>query len=159
MMLVQGEFAHSADTVEGAIWHKRVDQQAGKFLASGDGEPEMIHARSIYMSSEKLGITAKVNLVEGTADSVQPVDSKKGKRLHVSVCAYAPERVKDALLLYVQSAGGYVKSRRSIGYREKAAKGRRRPVDGYFAGCPFRPFRNHYAGAGNEMKRKGVSTF
>ncbi|MGD8267536.1 MAG: hypothetical protein PVG19_01025 [Desulfobacterales bacterium] len=109
MMWVHGEVARGADTVEGAIRPKRVDYQAGKLLASGDGEPEKIHACSAYMSSEKLGITAKVNLVEGTADSVQPVDYKKGKRLHVPAGAYAPERVKDALLLYVQSAQGYVK--------------------------------------------------
>jgi CRISPR-associated protein Cas1 len=35
MMWVQGEFAHNADTVEGAIRHKRMDQAAGKLPAQG----------------------------------------------------------------------------------------------------------------------------
>ena len=30
MMWVQGEFAHNADTVEGRIRHKRVDQEKGR---------------------------------------------------------------------------------------------------------------------------------
>jgi len=94
MMWVQGEFAHSADTVEGAIRHKRVDKASGKLPADADKGPEKIHASSVYLSSEKLGITAKIDLVEGAGDTVQPVDYKKGKRPHVPAGAYAPERVQ-----------------------------------------------------------------
>jgi CRISPR-associated protein Cas1 len=93
MMWVQGEFAHNADTVEGAIRHKRVDQASGTLPAEGDSFEE-IHARSVHLSSERLGITAKIDLVEGSADGVQPVDYKKGKRPHIAVGAYDPERVQ-----------------------------------------------------------------
>ncbi len=94
MMWVQGEFAHSADTVEGAIRHKRVDKEGGKLPVETTEEPETIHARSVALSSETLGITAKIDLVEGTGQIVQPVDYKKGKRPHVPHGAYAPERVQ-----------------------------------------------------------------
>ncbi len=94
MMWVQGEFVHNADTVEGAIRHKRVDKASGKLPAEPDEEWEKIHARSVYLSSEKLGLTAKVDLVEGDSEGVQPVDYKKGKRPHVEAGAYAPERVQ-----------------------------------------------------------------
>jgi CRISPR-associated protein Cas1 len=94
MMWVQGEFVHNADTVEGAIRHKRVDKAEGKLPAEGEGEIEEIHARSVYLSSEALGLTAKIDLVEGDGDGVQPVDYKKGKRPHVAAGAYAPERVQ-----------------------------------------------------------------
>lgn len=94
MMWVQGEFVHNADTVEGAIRHKRVDKAAGELPAEGEGEIEEIHARSVYLSSEALGLTAKIDLVEGDGDGVQPVDYKKGKRPHVAAGAYAPERVQ-----------------------------------------------------------------
>ncbi|NLZ18481.1 MAG: CRISPR-associated endonuclease Cas1 [Desulfobulbaceae bacterium] len=94
MMWVQGEFAHNADTVEGAIRHKRVDQGDGKLPAAPDQEMENIHARSVALSSEALGITAKIDLVEGKGIAVQPVDYKKGKRPHVPAGAYAPERVQ-----------------------------------------------------------------
>ena len=94
MMWVQGEFAHSADTVEGAIRHKRVDKEGGKLPAETSEEAEIIHARSVSLSSETLGITAKIDLVEGVGVEVQPVDYKKGKRPHIPAGAYEPERVQ-----------------------------------------------------------------
>ena len=94
MMWVQGEFAHSADTVEGAIRHKRVDKEGGSLPAEPESTPETIHARSVALSSETLGITAKIDLVEGDEAGVQPVDYKKGKRPHVPAGAWAPERVQ-----------------------------------------------------------------
>lgn len=93
LMWVQGEFAHNADTVEGAIRHKRVDKGSGKLPEEGE-EVEKIHARSVYLTSERLGLTAKIDLVEGGAGNVQPVDYKKGKRPHVAAGAYDPERVQ-----------------------------------------------------------------
>ena len=45
MMWVQGEFAHSADTVEGAIRHKRVDKEGGKLPADLEDAPETIERR------------------------------------------------------------------------------------------------------------------
>ncbi|RJP53926.1 MAG: CRISPR-associated endonuclease Cas1 [Anaerolineaceae bacterium] len=94
MMWVQGEFVHNADTVEGEIRHKRVDKASGKLPADPDEEQEKIHARSVDLSSEGLGLTAKVDLVEGDSEGVQPVDYKKGKRPHVEAGAYEPERVQ-----------------------------------------------------------------
>ncbi len=94
MMWVQGEFAHSADTVEGAIRHKRVDRQSGKLPDQEDAGDEKIHARSVHLTSERLGITAVIDLVEGGKDGVQPVDYKKGKRPHTAAGAYDPERVQ-----------------------------------------------------------------
>lgn len=43
---VQGEFAHSADTIEGKIKHKRVDSPGGELPEQPD-EGERIHARSV----------------------------------------------------------------------------------------------------------------
>ncbi len=94
MMWVQGEFAHSADTVEGKIRHKRVDKPGGKQPETAGEDAGVIHARSVALSSETLGITAKIDLLEGSGFEVQPVDYKKGKRPHVAAGAYAPERVQ-----------------------------------------------------------------
>ncbi len=93
MMWVQGEFAHSADTVEGTIRHKRVDRESGK-LPENQEKVEKIHARSVLLSSQRLGITARIDLVEGGADGVCPIDYKKGKRPHTATGAYDPERVQ-----------------------------------------------------------------
>ncbi len=102
MMWVQGEFAHNADTVEGTIRHKRVDKPGGRQPETAGEDAGPIHARSVALSSEKLGITAKIDLVEGSGVEVFPVDYKKGKRPHVAAGAYLPERVQvcaQALLL------------------------------------------------------------
>ena len=90
---VQGEFAHSADTVDGKIKHKRVDSPGGN-LPEQPEDDERIHARSVMLSSTKLGITAKLDLVEGEGNSVTPVDYKRGARPHVAAGAYDPERVQ-----------------------------------------------------------------
>lgn len=89
---VQGEWAHSEDTMEGRRTHRRVDQPSG---ALGDGaEEETIHARSVSLESRTLGITATLDLVEATGHAATPVDYKKGKRPHVAKGAWEPERVQ-----------------------------------------------------------------
>jgi CRISPR-associated protein Cas1 len=90
---VQGEFAHSADTVDGAIKHKRVDQKGGT-LPEQPEEAEKVHARSVALSSMRLGITAKLDLVEGEGNNVTAVDYKRGSRPHVAAGVYDPERVQ-----------------------------------------------------------------
>jgi CRISPR-associated protein Cas1 len=92
---VQGEWADSADTVEGRHRHRRVDAPRGELPdpASEEAE-ERIHARSVTLSSARLGLIAKIDLVEGTGNAVTPVDYKRGKRPHVAKGAYDPERVQ-----------------------------------------------------------------
>jgi CRISPR-associated protein Cas1 len=90
---VQGEFAHSADTLDGAIKHRRVDQPGGALPGSPE-EGERIHARSVTLSSTRLGLTAKLDLVEREARDVVPVDYKRGRRPHIASGAYDPERVQ-----------------------------------------------------------------
>lgn len=94
LMWVQGEFAHNEYTVEGAIRHRRVDKKGDTVLPEEPQEDETIHARSVSLSSEALGITAKMDLVEGEGRLVAPVDYKRGKRPHIPGNVYDPERVQ-----------------------------------------------------------------
>lgn len=92
---VQGEWAESSDTVEGRHAHRRVDHPGGDLPDPAEvGEGERIHARSITLSSNRLGLIAKMDLVEGEGNRVTPVDYKRGKRPHVPQGAYEPERVQ-----------------------------------------------------------------
>lgn len=94
---VQGEWAESSDTVQGRHTHRRVDKPAGNLPpapAGEEGEVGRIHARSVTLSSNRLGLIAKMDLVEGEGDVVTPVDYKRGKRPHVAKGAYDPERVQ-----------------------------------------------------------------
>ena len=68
----------NADTVEGDYQHRRVD--AGGGAAPLPAEGDLKAARSLELSSEKLGITAKLDLVEADGGGgVIPVDTKKGR--------------------------------------------------------------------------------
>lgn len=92
---VQGEWAESADTVQGRHVHRRVDRPGGDLPPPDEAAlAERIHARSVTLSSSRLGLIAKLDLIEGADGLVVPVDYKRGKRPHVSRGAYDPERVQ-----------------------------------------------------------------
>ena len=108
---VEGVFVESVDTLRGDAIHKRVDSGSGALPAAKkkakkptqdepattvevptkesetqNAEPETIHSRSVQMGSERLGVVAKMDLVESktekedlfTALEVCPVDYKAG---------------------------------------------------------------------------------
>ena len=105
---VQGEWADSADTVEGRFVHRAADKAGGALPEADElGEQERIHARSVTLSSEALGVVAKLDLVEGEGGIVRPVDYKHGKRPHVEKSAYLPERVQVGLQILLLREHGY----------------------------------------------------
>ncbi|HKR39981.1 MAG TPA: CRISPR-associated endonuclease Cas1 [Paraburkholderia sp.] len=105
---VQGEWAESSDTVEGRYAHRRVDKASGKLPAVGElEESERVHARSITLSSNRLGLIAKLDLIEGEGSQVTPVDYKRGKRPHVPKGAYDPERVQLCVQGLILEEHGY----------------------------------------------------
>ncbi len=97
---VEGVFVESADTVRGEVLHARVDKGSGAMpkakSASDDtggaerketkpsAEADEIHSRSVMLGSDRLGVVAKMDLVESTLDeggnveTVCPVDYKAG---------------------------------------------------------------------------------
>lgn len=93
---VQGEWADSADTVEGRYAHRRVDRPGGSLPPPEVAHAgEHIHARSITLSSTRLGLIAKLDLIEADGEgNVVPVDYKRGRRPHVARGAYDPERIQ-----------------------------------------------------------------
>ena len=75
---VEGLFAHSADTVEGALRHETLGEKAEGLRPAGDDAPERIHSTSVSLSSDSYGLIAVIDLVEGGGGSVSPVDYKHG---------------------------------------------------------------------------------
>ncbi|CUS38396.1 CRISPR-associated protein Cas4/endonuclease Cas1 fusion [Candidatus Nitrospira nitrosa] len=107
---VQSEFADSADTVEGRFHHRRVDESPKRKPpeeASPPNDDTVIHQRSVWLSSDRLGITAKIDLVEGVGHAVAPVDYKRGKRPHVDKGAWEPERVQVCAQGLILRENGY----------------------------------------------------
>ncbi|MGI8311637.1 CRISPR-associated endonuclease Cas4g/Cas1g [Saccharopolyspora hattusasensis] len=73
---VQGRFEDSDDTVIGRAAHRTVDQERGR--APLPGEEQLKRARSVWLSSEQLSVTARIDVLEGKGNSVIPLDVKKG---------------------------------------------------------------------------------
>jgi CRISPR-associated protein Cas1 len=67
---VQSEWADSGDTVEGRYNHRRVDRPSGELPKPGSAEEdERSHARSITLSSNRLGLIAKMDLMTNFSQS------------------------------------------------------------------------------------------
>lgn len=75
---VQQQWADNADTAEGTWQHRAVDVERGRFDGP-DADDPVREARSVSLSSERLGLTAKLDIVEGGDGWVVPVDVKKGR--------------------------------------------------------------------------------
>jgi CRISPR-associated endonuclease Cas1/CRISPR-associated protein Cas4 len=91
---VQGEWADNLETTEGRYVHRRAGEP--------EGPKAEVHTRSLHLSSERLGLTAVVDVVEREGNRVRPVEYKRGKTPIVPEGAYEPERVQlcaQALLL------------------------------------------------------------
>lgn len=141
----QGEFADNAFTVHGRQVHKRADQPGGeapplptkapteaavkpsaKAKSKADSEEEddedpqedetpPYQARSLWISSETLGITGKIDIVEGDGEGqVTPIEFKRGVAPDLPEGAYLPERAQLAaqgMLLREQGyscTGGFI---------------------------------------------------
>ncbi|MDE0190438.1 MAG: CRISPR-associated endonuclease Cas1 [Gammaproteobacteria bacterium] len=105
---VQKEWESSSDTVEGRHVHRRVDARSGTLPEPDDDLEDLKIARSVELSSPKLDLVAKIDLVESENGEVRPVDYKRGKRPHVPRQAYDPERVQLCAQGLLLEEHGYV---------------------------------------------------
>ncbi len=121
----RGEFADNEHTVEGRFVHRRADVPGGRLPdpprgataaddedadddeADGPPGPPTYEARSVWLSSERLGITGKVDVVTADADGlVLPVEYKRGRPPDVADRAHLPERAQVcAQVLLLRDAG------------------------------------------------------
>lgn len=101
---VDSLWAANADTAEGQRRHRRVDSGDGAAPLPEDGE--LRAARSLDLASEALGITAKLDLVEGRAGTVVPIDTKKG-RPTLDGTAWEPDAVQICAQILLLREHGY----------------------------------------------------
>jgi CRISPR-associated protein Cas1 len=76
---VDGVFQASADTVEGALRHEKLDSRNDAMPDPESAGDDRIRSRSVQVSSEAHKLIATIDLVEGAAGRVSPVDYKKGR--------------------------------------------------------------------------------
>jgi CRISPR-associated protein Cas1 len=107
---VQGEWADNYYTADGRGTHRRADK--GKKLEAPqpiaeDGEPLPYQARAVWLSSEKLGLTAKLDVVDVEGNSVVPIEYKRGKKPDLPEGAYLPERAQVCAQVLLLREHGY----------------------------------------------------
>lgn len=104
---VEGEFQHSADTLEGRCHHRRVDREQGNLPPADEVPVELRSARSVLMSAPKLGVIARLDLVELQRGQAVPVEVKRGKAPDVPGGAWEPERLQSAAQVLVLRENGH----------------------------------------------------
>lgn len=117
---VQGEWAENYFTVDGARVHRRADRakplkplkpaanpSSGTEVADESGEERPYQARSVWLSSEALGLTAKVDVIDVEGNAVLPIEYKRGKRPDVPEGAWLPERAQLAAQVLLLREHGY----------------------------------------------------
>ncbi len=136
---VDGVFAANADTKRGQALHARVDRgdgalpaakqggEAGEAEAEAAPEPETIHSRSVTLASDRLGVIAKMDLVEVRTDaddlfsaiSVCPVDYKAGSPREGpdGIELWDTDRIQLGLQCLILRDNGYACDRGVIYYR------------------------------------------
>jgi len=105
LMWVDGEWADTADTDDGKRIHARSDRPGGALPSPDEDRP--FRSRAVTLSSERLGIVARMDVIEGEDGTVTPVDLKRGKRPHVEAGAYEPERVQVCAQGLILEDAGY----------------------------------------------------
>ena len=105
---VQQEWAHSADTLEGRLVHRRVDRELGPMPAAEDLTAQVkLHSRSVTVGSDRLGAVARIDLIESEDGRVIPVDYKRGAAPDLPEGAWEPERVQVCLQGLLLRENGY----------------------------------------------------
>lgn len=104
---VEGSWADSADTAEGRRVHARIDAGGPPLPTPDVVDDDTPKSRSVLLSSECLGMIANIDVVEADDGFVTPVDFKKGKRPHIALGAYDPERVQVCAQAMILEDNGY----------------------------------------------------
>ena len=104
---LSGEWADSADTTDGRRIHRRVDAGGGQLPEPDDLDESSrpVVARSISLSDDALGITAKIDLVTGAGGQFVPVDFKRGQVPPNG--PWEPERIQVGAQVLLLRAHGY----------------------------------------------------
>lgn len=105
---VEGIFRESSDTLEGSVQHKRVDKDGGE-LPPVEDIPEDLKTQAITLSSDRLRVVAKMDVVQIEDGHARPIDYKRGRPAETSAGleAWPADRVQIVLQAIVLRESGY----------------------------------------------------
>ena len=112
---VQSRFEHNPDTMEGVYVHRAVDAGGGRMGEADD--PPFRKAKSVELSSQRLGLIAKADIVEQRDGKVVPVEVKRGRPPKHGP-AWMPEKVQLCTIGLLLRDSGYECSEGQIYFAE-----------------------------------------
>lgn len=102
---VDQRFTDSGDTAEGRFVHRRVDKESGPIPGpEEDGPPR---STSVTLSSESIGLVAKVDLIEMAEGMVVPIEYKRGHPRSAESPLWDPELVQVCAQVLLLREAGY----------------------------------------------------
>ena len=117
LMHVLGQWGDSGDTEEGRYLHRRVDRPPRPVPdADKVEEHEGSRYRSVTAASERLGLIAKMDVIDIEGGRVVPVDFKHGRPPDVPERAWPPERAQVCAQVLIPRDNGYAVDRGAIYY-------------------------------------------
>jgi CRISPR-associated protein Cas1 len=105
---VEGIFRESADTLEGSVQHRRVDKEGGD-LPPAEELLDDLKTQAITLSSERLRVVAKMDLVQVEDGHARPIDYKRGRPADNdgSLGLWPADRVQIVLQAMILRENGY----------------------------------------------------
>jgi CRISPR-associated protein Cas1 len=128
---VEGVFRHNTDTVEGAQKHEKGDEREDDLPPADEIEGETFKARGVMLSSQPLGLIAKMDLVEAAGGAVTPVDYKRGRPRDTDdgPKAWPADEIQIAAQVLVLRDNGYRADEGLLFYHETRQRVRVRVTD------------------------------
>ncbi len=144
LMHVEGQFEHNAHTTEGVAVHSRVDAKTDPLPLLGPVETvdsgekvevdessqdtdqesafdETFHARSVMLANDRLGVIAKLDLIEVQGVTATPIDYKKGSPRYSEegeLSAWPADQVQMCLQALILRENGYHCEYAEVYYRK-----------------------------------------
>jgi CRISP-associated protein Cas1 len=105
---VDQQFVDNADTAEGTFVHRVVDKERSSppDPAAQEGEPPP-SSSAVTISSERLGLIAKVDLLEARGETVVPIEYKRGRPRDPDSPLWDPELVQLCAQVLILRDTGY----------------------------------------------------
>lgn len=101
-----GEFEENEFTIDGEIKHKRIDEERGH-----DDGTSTDGMTSVFLSSERLGLIGRIDLIECKDGEYAPIEYKRGKIPRRKPQGYEPERVQLCAQGLLLEDNGYTSTR------------------------------------------------
>jgi len=121
---VDRKFEENSDTAEGSWIHRRVDVEHGVPPEPGERETDAPRTTSLTLASEKLGVIARIDLLEPRALAVVPVEYKRGRPRSAEDHLWEPEKVQLCAQVLLLREAGYVVDHAEVYFSESRTRHR-----------------------------------